>query len=200
MHADSEILAARAADQCGIPFTLSTMSICSIEDVRAAVTRPFWFQLYVMRHRDFAASLIQRAIASRCCALVLTAELQIPGQRHRDLNNGLSVPPRLTFRNAFDLARKAAWALEVRMSSRKSFGNLAGRIPGGGDLTTLSQWIASQFDPALSWTDVDWVRGLLPGKLIIKGILDEDDARRAVACGAMAWALWGRPARARRWI
>jgi len=130
------------------------MSICSIEDVRAAVTKPFWFQLYVMRDRDFVESLIQRAIAARCSALVLTADLQIQGQRHRDIKNGLSVPPRLTLRNALDIATKPAWALNILLAPRRTFGNLVGLGRGGSNLSTLSQWIASQFDPTLSWKDV----------------------------------------------
>lgn len=185
LHADGEILAARAAQAAGVPFTLSTVSICSIEAVRAAVEKPFWFQLYVMRDRDFAASLIQRAKAAQCPALVLTADLQIQGQRHRDIKNGLSVPPKLTLGNALDLLRRPRWALGMLRTPHRNFGNLAGFIPGGGKgLTTLSQWIGSQFDPTLSWKDVAWVRSLWPGKLIVKGILDADDARAAVDAGA----------------
>lgn len=186
MHGSGEIHAARAAEAFGVPYTLSTMSICSIEDVRAAVTRPFWFQLYVMRDRDFVASLIQRAIAAQCSALVLTADLQIQGQRHRDIKNGLSVPPRLTLRNALDIATKPAWVFNILMAPRRTFGNLVGLGRGGSNLSTLSQWIASQFDPTLSWKDVAWVRKRWPGKLIIKGILDADDARHAVDTGADA--------------
>jgi len=186
MHGSGEIHAARAAEAFGIPYTLSTMSICSIEDVRAAVTKPFWFQLYVMRDRDFVESLIKRAIAAQCSALVLTADLQIQGQRHRDIKNGLSVPPRLTLRNALDIATKPAWVFSVLTAPRRTFGNLVGLGRGGSNLNTLSQWIASQFDPTLSWKDVAWVRKLWPGKLIIKGILDADDARLAVDTGADA--------------
>lgn len=186
MHGSGEIHAARAAEAFGIPYTLSTMSICSIEDVRAAVTKPFWFQLYVMRDRDFVESLIQRAMAAQCSALVLTADLQIQGQRHRDIKNGLSVPPRLTLRNALDIATKPAWVLNILLAPRRTFGNLVGLGRGGSNLSTLSQWIASQFDPTLSWKDVAWVRKLWPGKLIIKGILDADDARHAVDTGADA--------------
>lgn len=185
LHADGEILAARAAQAAGVPFTLSTVSICSIEAVRAAVGKPFWFQLYVMRDRDFAASLIQRAKAAQCSALVLTADLQIQGQRHRDIKNGLTVPPRLTLGNALDLLRRPRWAWGMLRTPHRNFGNLAGFIPGGGKgMTTLSQWIGSQFDPTLSWQDVAWVRSLWPGKLIVKGILDADDARAAVDAGA----------------
>jgi L-lactate dehydrogenase (cytochrome) len=187
MHPDGEILAARAAQAFGVPFTLSTMSICSIEAVRAAVSQPFWFQLYVMRDRGFAASLIERAKAAQCSALMLTADLQIQGQRHRDIKNGLSVPPKLTLGNALDIASKPRWALGMLGTRHRNFGNLAGHIPGGGKgLTTLSQWIASQFDPTLSWKDVAWVRSLWPGKLIVKGILDAEDARHAVEAGADA--------------
>ncbi len=187
MHADGEILACRAAQAFGVPFTLSTMSICSIEAVRAAVAQPFWFQLYVMRDRGFAASLVERAKAAQCSALMLTADLQIQGQRHRDIKNGLTVPPKLTLRNALDIATQPRWALGMLRTPHKGFGNLVDALPKGqGGLSTLSQWIASQFDPALSWKDVEWVRSLWPGKLIVKGILDPDDARAAVAAGADA--------------
>ena len=184
--ADGEILAARAAERFGVPFTLSTMSICSIEDVAGGVTKPFWFQLYVMRDRGFAASLIERAKAARCSALQLTLDLQIQGQRHRDLKNGLTVPPRLTAVTFFDVLRKPAWALNVLRGRRKSFGNLEGRIPDAKSLTTLAQWIAGQFDPTLSWKDVEWVKKLWGGKLILKGILDAEDAKIAASCGADA--------------
>jgi len=184
--ADGEILAARAAQRFGVPFTLSTMSICSIEDVAGAVERPFWFQLYVMRDRGFAASLIERAKAAGCSALVLTLDLQIQGQRHRDLKNGLAVPPRLTLGTFLDVARKPGWALNVLRGRRKSFGNLEGRIPDAKSLTTLSQWIAGQFDPTLSWKDVEWVKNLWGGKLVLKGILDADDAKIAAQSGADA--------------
>ena len=184
--ADGEILAARAAQRFGVPFTLSTMSICSIEDVAGAVERPFWFQLYVMRDRGFAASLIERAKAARCSALVLTLDLQIQGQRHRDLKNGLAVPPKLTLGTALDIMMKPAWALNVLRGRRKSFGNLEGRIPDANSLTTLSQWIAGQFDPTLSWKDVEWVKKLWGGKLVLKGILDADDAKIAAQSGADA--------------
>jgi L-lactate dehydrogenase (cytochrome) len=184
--ADGEMLAARAAERFGVPFTLSTMSICSIEDVASAVTRPFWFQLYVMRDRGFAASLIERAKAARCSALVLTLDLQIQGQRHRDLKNGLSVPPRLTAATVLDVLGKPGWALNVLRGRRKSFGNLEGRIPDAKNLTTLSQWIAGQFDPTLSWKDVEWVKNLWGGKLVLKGILDAEDAKLAVQSGVDA--------------
>jgi L-lactate dehydrogenase (cytochrome) len=184
--ADGEILAARAAGRFGVPYTLSTMSICSIEDVAEGFGKPFWFQLYVMRDRGFAASLIERAKAAKCSALVLTLDLQIQGQRHQDLKNGLAVPPRLTLATALDVARKPGWALNVLRGKRKSFGNLEGRIPDAKSLTTLSQWIAGQFDPTLSWKDVEWVKGLWGGKLVLKGILDAEDARLAASTGADA--------------
>ncbi|HYD55385.1 MAG TPA: alpha-hydroxy acid oxidase [Burkholderiales bacterium] len=184
--ANGEILAARAAEKFGVPYTLSTMSICSIEDVAGAVTRPFWFQLYVMRDRGFAASLIERAKVAGCSALVLTLDLQVQGQRHMDLKNGLAVPPRLTLKTALDLMTKPGWALNVLTSKRKSFGNLEGRIPNADSLTTLSHWIAGQFDPTLSWKDVEWVKNLWGGKLILKGILDAEDAKIAASTGADA--------------
>src|SRR6478672_2338946 len=178
--------AARAAQRFGVPFTLSTMSICSIEDVAGGVEKPFWFQLYVMRDRGFAASLIERAKAAGCSALVLTLDLQIQGQRHRDLKNGLAVPPTLTLGTALDIMMKPAWALNVLRGKRKSFGNLEGRIPEANSLTTLSQWIAGQFDPTLSWKDVEWVKKLWGGKLVLKGVLDAEDAKIAAQSGADA--------------
>jgi len=184
--ANGEILAARAANRFGVPFTLSTMSICSIEDVAEATGKPFWFQLYVMRDRGFAASLIERAKSAKCSALVLTLDLQIQGQRHRDLKNGLAVPPRLTAATAFDILRKPGWALNVMRGKRRSFGNLEGRIPEAGSLTTLSQWIAGQFDPTLSWNDVEWVKSRWGGPLVLKGILDVEDAKIAAQSGADA--------------
>ncbi|MCF4165403.1 alpha-hydroxy-acid oxidizing protein [Zavarzinia compransoris] len=185
-HGNGEIHGARAAQAFGVPFTLSTMSICSIEDVAAAVTKPFWFQLYVMRDRGFSESLIRRAAAARCSALMLTMDLQIHGQRHRDIKNGLNVPPRLTLANALDIATKPAWATRVLFGKRRSFGNLDGHVKGADDLSTLAEWTASQFDPSLSWKDVEWVRKLWPGKLIMKGLLDADDARMAASVGADA--------------
>jgi L-lactate dehydrogenase (cytochrome) len=184
--ADGEILAARAAQRFGVPFTLSTMAICSIEDLAGALEQPFWFQLYVMRDRGFAASLIERAKAAGCSALVLTLDLQVQGQRHRDLKNGLAVPPKLTLATALDVMTKPAWALNVLRGKRKSFGNLEGRIPDAKSLTTLSQWIAGQFDPTLSWKDVEWVKKLWGGKLVLKGILDAEDAKLAVQSGVDA--------------
>ena len=184
--ADGEILGARAAEKFGIPFTLSTMSICSIEDVAGEVSQPFWYQLYVFRDRGFAASLIERAKAAQCSALVLTFDLQIQGQRHMDLKNGLTVPPRLTPGTVLDVMTKPGWVLNVLTGRRKSFGNLEGRIPDANTLTTLGQWIAGQFDPTLSWKDVEWVKKLWGGKLILKGIMDVEDARIAATTGADA--------------
>ncbi|HEV7779007.1 MAG TPA: alpha-hydroxy acid oxidase [Luteibacter sp.] len=180
-HGSGEIHGARAAAKAGIPFCLSTMSICSIEQVRAAVDTPFWFQVYVMRDRGFTRELIQRAHAAGCSALMLTADLTVQGQRHREIKNGLSVPPRITLRNLFDIASKPRWAWNVMRAPSRSFGNLDGRIGGADSLTTLAQWIASQFDPTLTWKDLEWIRELWPGKLIVKGIMDPEDARQAVA-------------------
>jgi len=184
--ADGEMLGARAAEKFGIPFTLSTMSICSIEDVAGAVSKPFWYQLYVFRDRGFAASLIERAKAAKCSALVMTLDLQVQGQRHMDLKNGLTVPPRLTPGTLLDVMTKPGWVLNVLSGRRKSFGNLQGQIPDAKTLTTLGQWIAGQFDPTLSWKDVEWVKKLWGGKLILKGILDAEDAKIAAATGADA--------------
>ena len=184
--ADGEMLGARAAEKFGIPFTLSTMSICSIEDVASAVTKPFWYQLYVFRDRGFAASLIERAKAAKCSALVLTLDLQIQGQRHMDLKNGLTVPPRLTPGTILDVMTKPGWVLNVLSGRRKSFGNLEGQIKNANTLKTLGEWIAGQFDPTLSWKDVEWVKKLWGGKLILKGILDAEDAKIAAATGADA--------------
>jgi L-lactate dehydrogenase (cytochrome) len=188
-HADGEILGARAAQKFGIPFCLSTMSICSIEDVAGAVDKPFWFQLYVMRDRGFSRTLVERAIAAKCSALVLTLDLQIQGQRHNDIKNGLAVPPKLTLKNALDIATKPDWALRVLRGKRKSFGNLADAPGAKEGLATLSHWIAGQFDPSLSWKDVEWIRSIWPGKLILKGVLDVDDARIAAGLGADAMVV-----------
>jgi L-lactate dehydrogenase (cytochrome) len=185
-HGDGEILACRAAQAAGIPFTLSTMSICSIEDVAQAVDQPFWFQLYVMKDRGFIRALIERAAAAKCSALVLTLDLQVLGQRHCDIRNGMTVPPRIKLGNLVDIATKPAWALSILRGKRKTFGNLAGHVRGMENVNSLAQWTASQFDPALSWKDVDWVRSLWPGKLILKGILDVEDARTAGKTGASA--------------
>jgi L-lactate dehydrogenase (cytochrome) len=185
-HGDGEILACRAAQAAGIPFTLSTMSICSIEDVAEAVAKPFWFQLYVMKDRGFIKSLIERAAAAKCSALVLTVDLQVLGQRHCDIRNGMTVPPELRLGNLIDIAGKPAWALSILRGRRKTFGNLAGFVAGMENVNSLAQWTASQFDPTLNWKDVDWVRSLWPGKLILKGIMDVEDARTAARSGADA--------------
>jgi L-lactate dehydrogenase (cytochrome) len=184
--ADGEILAARAAEKFGVPFTLSTMSICSIEDVAQATTKPFWFQLYVMRDRDFVKRLIARAKAAKCSALVLTLDLQILGQRHKDLKNGLTVPPRLTLSNALDILTKPGWAFRMLATKHRSFGNLAGHVKGAGGIVALSKWTAQQFDPTLDWDDVAWVKSEWGGKLVLKGIQDIADAKTAVSVGADA--------------
>jgi L-lactate dehydrogenase (cytochrome) len=183
---DGEILTCRAAQAIGIPFTLSTMSICSIEDVAAAVAKPFWFQLYVMKDRGFVRSLIERAAAAKCSALVLTIDLQVLGQRHADVKNGMTVPPEIRIRNIIDIATKPGWALSVLGGKRKTFGNLAGHLRGMENVNSLSKWISGQFDPALNWKDVEWIRSLWPGKLIIKGVIDVEDAKLAAKTGASA--------------
>ena len=185
-HADGEILAARAAERFGIPFTLSTMSICSIEDVASHTKAPFWFQLYVMRDRGFIERLIERARAARCSALMLTLDLQILAQRHKDLKNGLSAPPKTTLANLIDLATKPRWCLAMLRTRRRQFGNIVGHVTGVDDLSSLSAWTAQQFDPRLSWDDVAWIKNRWGGKLILKGIMDPEDAARAVASGADA--------------
>jgi len=185
-HADGEILAARAAEKFGVPFTLSTMSICSIEDVAAHTTAPFWFQLYLMKDRDFIERLIERTRAAKCSALMLTLDLQILGQRHKDLKNGLSAPPKPTIANLINLATKPRWCLGMLGTKRRSFGNIVGHAKGVGDLSSLSSWTAEQFDPALSWADVEWIKNRWGGKLILKGIMDTEDARLAADSGADA--------------
>src|SRR5690349_21785027 len=185
-HQDGEIAACRAAQAAGIPFTLSTMSVCSIEDVAAAVDKPFWFQLYVIKDRGFARSLIERAAAAKCSALMLTIDLQVLGQRHCDVRNGLAVPPEIKIRNVLDIMGKPRWAFGMLRAKRRTFGNLAGYARSGTDVKSISSWIATQFDPTLSWKDVEWIRSLWPGKLILKGVLDVDDARIAAKTGASA--------------
>ena len=185
-HADGEILAARAAEAFGVPFTLSTMSICSIEDIAAHTKAPFWFQLYMMRDRGFIERLIDRAKAANCGALVLTLDLQILGQRHKDVRNGLSAPPKPTLANILNLATKPRWCLGMLGTRRHSFGNIVGHVEGVGDVSRLSEWTAQQFDPALSWADVEWVKKRWGGKLILKGILDVEDAKLAARSGADA--------------
>ena len=185
-HADGEIHAARAAEKFGVPFTLSTLSICSIEDVAARTSAPFWFQLYVMKDRDFINRLIDRAKAARCSALVLTLDLQVLGQRHKDLRNGMSAPPKLTIPNILNLMTKPRWCLGMLGTPRRSFGNVIGHASGVSDMSSLSAWTSQQFDPALSWRDVEWIKQRWGGKLIIKGIMDPEDARLAALSGADA--------------
>ncbi|MGE5667559.1 MAG: L-lactate dehydrogenase [Betaproteobacteria bacterium] len=185
-HADGEILAARAAERFGVPFTLSTMSICSIEDIAAHTKKPFWFQLYVMRDRPFAERLIERARAARCSALMLTLDLQILGQRHKDLKNGLTAPPKPTLSNLINLATKPRWCLGMLGTRRRQFGNVVGHVEGVGNMASLASWTNSQFDPALNWGDVEWIKKRWGGKLILKGIQDPEDARLAADSGADA--------------
>ena len=184
--ADGEILAARAAEKFGVPFTLSTMSICSIEDVAANTIEPFWFQLYVMRDREFVKRLIGRAKVAKCSALVLTLDLQVIGQRHKDLKNGMTVPPRITLSNVLDSLTKVGWGLRMLGTKRKLFGNIVGHVKGAEGIVSLSKWTASQFDPTLDWHDVEWVKNEWGGKLILKGIQDVDDAKIAASAGADA--------------
>jgi L-lactate dehydrogenase (cytochrome) len=185
-HADGEILAAQAAEKFGVRFTLSTMSICSIEDVAARTTQPFWFQLYVMRDRDFIERLIDRAKAAKCDALVLTLDLQILGQRHKDLKNGLSAPPKLTVANILNMMTKPRWCMGMLGTPRRQFGNIVGHVKGVSDMANLSAWTAEQFDPQLNWGDVEWIKKRWGGKLIIKGIQDVEDAKLAADSGADA--------------
>jgi len=185
-HADGEILAARAAEKFGIPFTLSTMSICSIEDIAEHTKAPFWFQLYMMRDRDAMARMIDRAKAARCSALVLTLDLQVIGQRHKDLKNGLTAPPKPTFANIVDLMTKPRWCLGMMGTRRHTFGNLVGHVKEVSDMRSLAAWTNEQFDPRLSWPDVEWVKQRWGGKLILKGIMEVEDARLAVESGADA--------------
>ena len=186
MWADGEIHAARAAEKFGIPFSLSTMSICSIEDVATHTTAPFWFQLYVMRDREFMKNLIARAKAAHCSALILTADLQVLGQRHKDIKNGLSAPPKPTITNLLNLMTKPEWCLHMLGTRRHTFGNIVGHVKGVENMSSLGAWTSQQFDPTLSWDDVAWIKDLWGGKLIIKGILDPDDAVMAVRSGADA--------------
>ena len=186
-HADGEIHGAQAAKKFGIPFTLSTMSICSIEDIAQATGRhPFWFQLYVMKDRDFIERLIDRAKAANCSALVITLDLQILGQRHKDLKNGLSAPPKLTLANILNIATKPGWALGMLGTKRRQFGNIVGHVKGVADMGSLADWTAKQFDPALNWGDVEWIKKRWGGKVILKGIQDVEDAKLAVNSGADA--------------
>ncbi len=185
-HADGEMLAARAAEEFGVPFTLSTMSICSIEDVASVTTKPFWFQLYVMKDKDFVLDLIKRAKAAKCSALVLTADLQILGQRHKDLRNGLSAPPKFTPKHIWQMATRPLWCLDMLQTKRRTFGNIIGHAKNVTDLSSISIWTHEQFDPRLSWADVAWIKEKWGGPLIIKGINDVEDARLAAETGADA--------------
>ena len=185
-HADGEMLAAQAAEEFGVPFTLSTMSICSIEDVASVTRKPFWFQLYVMRDKDFAYNLIDRAKAAKCSALVLTLDLQILAQRHKDVRNGLSAPPKLTLPNLIDMAIRPGWCVGMLGTKRRTFRNIVGHAKGVTDLSSLKAWTDEQFDPSLSWGDVEWIRQRWGGKLILKGILDKEDAEMATKTGADA--------------
>ena len=185
-RADGEIKAARAAEKAGLPFTLSTMSICSIEDIAEHTSRPFWFQLYVMKDEGFVDSAIERARKAGCSALVLTLDLQILGQRHKDLKNGLSAPPRLTLPNILDMMIRPRWSLEMLATKRRTFRNIVGHAKGVGDLSSLMSWTNEQFDPQLDWTKIARIRDQWGGKLILKGILDEEDAKRAADFGADA--------------
>jgi L-lactate dehydrogenase (cytochrome) len=185
-YGDGEILSAQAAEEANIPFILSTMSICSIEHVAEGTTKPFWFQLYVIRDREFSKDILTRAVNAGCNTLVLTVDLQVLGQRHRDVRNGMTVPPEIRLKNVIDIATKPSWALSILRGKSKTFGNLAGHVKGMGDVTSLAQWTNSQFDPALNWKDVEWIKKIWPGKLIIKGILDVEDAKTAAKLGADA--------------
>ncbi len=185
-HGNGEILAAQAANAAGIPYTLSTMSICSIEQVAEATGKPFWFQLYVIKDRDFTKDILSRARAAKCDTLVLTVDLQLLGQRHRDIKNGMTVPPQLRIKNIIDIGTKPAWLWSILNAKSWTFGNLAGHVKGMEKVNQLAQWTNQQFDPALNWNDVEWIKSIWPGKLIIKGILDVDDARTAVKLGADA--------------
>ncbi|MEM5316406.1 alpha-hydroxy acid oxidase [Paraburkholderia sp. JHI869] len=184
MHGNGEILAARAAERFGVPFTLSTMSICSIEDVAQSVSAPFWFQLYVMRDRAFIERLIARAASVGCTALVVTMDLPVGGQRHKDVRNGLSTPPRMTLANIMNMASKPAWSWSIARAKRRHFGNIVGHVKGVDDMSSLSSWVRDQFDPTMTWADIAWIRKLWKGKLVLKGILDAHDAQRAVEAGA----------------
>ena len=185
-YPDGEIHAARAAEKFGVPFCLSTMSVCSIEDVAQNTTRPFWFQLYVMKDKDYISRLIQRAKDAGCSALVLTLDLQIMGQRHKDIKNGLSTPPKPTLTNLINIATKPRWAIGMLGTKRRNFGNIVGHVKGLDNMTNLAQWTVSQFDPTLDWDDVQWIKDQWGGKLVLKGIMDADDAELAARSGADA--------------
>lgn len=184
--ADGEVHAARAAEKFGVPFTLSTMSVCSIEEVRSRTGSPFWFQLYVMRDRDFIYRLIERAKDANCSALMITLDLQVMGQRHRDIKNGLSVPPKMTVGNILDLIRRPKWCLRMLTTKNRKFGNIVGHVKGVKDMSSLADWTSKQFDPSLSWDDVMDLRKRWPGKIILKGIMDKEDAKAALNIGVDA--------------
>jgi L-lactate dehydrogenase (cytochrome) len=188
-HANGEMLGARAAQNFGVPFCLSTMSICSIEDVASAVNKPFWFQVYLMRDRGFNKELLERALAANCSAIMLTVDMPVQGLRRRDPKNGLSIPPKLTLKNLFEVAMRPAWAFKVLTGKRRTFGNLEARLKGTGGLKTLSEWIGQQFDPTVTWKDLAWLREHWPRKILIKGILDPEDARLAVQHGVDAMVV-----------
>src|SRR5690349_19936908 len=185
-HADGEMLAARAAEEFGVPFTLSTMSICSIEDVASVTRKPFWFQLYVLRDKDFVLNLIDRAKAAKCSALVLTMDLQILGQRHKDIHNGLATPPKFNAYSVWQMMQHPLWCARMLGTKRHTFRNIVGHVSGDHDLASLSAWTASQFDPTLNWGDVRWIKERFGGPVIVKGVLDPDDAQAAVDNGADA--------------
>ncbi len=185
-HADGEMLAARAAENFGVPFVLSTMSICSIEQVASVLNKPFWFQLYVMKDRDFIAGLIERAATAECSALVVTLDLHVLGQRHKDVKNSMTAPPKLTLKNLFNMALHPRWSMGMLATRNRGFGNVIGHAKGVGNLTSLATWSAEQLDPTLSWDDLAWIKSLWPGKLVLKGIMDAEDARLAVDAGADA--------------
>lgn len=183
---DGEILACRAAHAAGIQFCLGTMSICSVEDLAAAVPEPFWFQLYMMRDRGFVTEMIERVRAARCSALVVTLDLAVLAQRHCDIKNRMTVPPKVTARNAVSFASRPAWAMSLLRTRRRGHGNLDGHIPGSEGIKTVAQWVSAQFDPSLSWSDIEWIRTIWPGKIILKGITDVADAKIAAGLGAAA--------------
>jgi L-lactate dehydrogenase (cytochrome) len=185
-YGDGEILSAQAANEADIPFVLSTMSICSIEHVAQATEKPFWFQLYVIRDREFTKDILARAAEAGCDTLILTVDLQVLGQRHRDIRNGMTVPPEIRLKNVLDIASKPGWAWSILKGRSKTFGNLAGHVKGMDNVKVLSKWVQDQFDPSLNWRDVEWIKKIWPGKLIIKGILDLEDAKLAVKLGADA--------------
>ncbi|MCF6189072.1 MAG: alpha-hydroxy-acid oxidizing protein [Cocleimonas sp.] len=186
LYADGEMLGAKAAEAMGVPFTLSTMSVCSIEDVASVTSKPFWFQLYVMKDRGFVENLIERAKAANCSALVLTLDLQILGQRHKDIQNGLSVPPKMTVSQLYNMAIKPSWCLNMLTTKRHSFRNIEGHVKDATDLSSLSVWTQKQFEDKLSWDDIEWIKQKWGGPLILKGILDVEDAKLAVKSGADA--------------